>query len=75
VGENSRHGPEKGTAASKISIQTNVQTGSLQANTVHLSIILFANIFTSLSWCIYESDIYLLILLLKINGNAVLGKG
>ncbi len=32
---------------------------------------IFTKIFTLLSWCIYESDIYLLILLFKINGNTV----
>ncbi len=61
---------KKITAASTISIETNVHTGSLERQ-IHLFNMLFTKIFTLLSWCIYESDIYLLILLFKINGNTV----
>ncbi len=70
TGKNSRYGSEKITAASTISIQTNVHTGSLERQ-IHLSNMLFTKIFTLLSWCIYESDIFLLILLFKINDNKV----
>ncbi len=64
-------GSEKTTAASTISIQTTVHTGSLERQ-IHLSIMLFTKIFILLFWCIYKSDIYFLIWLFKINGNTVM---
>jgi hypothetical protein len=47
AGEKSRYGTEKATAASKISIQTNVHTRSLERQ-IHLSVCFTKNIYITL---------------------------